>query len=142
MILREMEINDSNDVSVLSKELGYDVTVEKIKQRFRQVQNKPNYRIIVAELENKVVGFISYEHYEPIYFDSGINVLGLVVKEQYRNKGIGKELLKECENYAKNNDLKYVRVNSGSQRIEAHKFYRKNGYLNEKEQKRFIKTFE
>jgi len=142
MLLREMTINDSSDVSVLSKELGYDVTVEEIEQRFEKVRGKPNYRIIVAELDTKIVGFISYEHYEPIYFDAGINVIGLVVKEQYRNNGIGKELLMECESYARNNNLKYVRLNSGSQRIEAHKFYRKNGYLNEKDQKRFIKTFE
>ena len=36
--------------------------------------------------------------------------------------------------------LKFLRLNSGAQRLEAHRFYRNRGFDNEKDQKRFIKT--
>ena len=40
------------------------------------------------------------------------------------------------------NNLAFLRANSSSRRIEAHKFYRKVGFDNEKDQKRFIKEIE
>ena len=43
-----------------------------------------------------------------------------------------------CE-YAKKNGYSFIRVNSSSNRIEAHKFYRHVGFNNEKDQKRFLK---
>ena len=36
-------------------------------------------------------------------------------------------------------NIHFVRLNSGTTRVEAHKFYRTNGYRDDKEQKRFIK---
>ena len=44
-----------------------------------------------------------------------------------------------CLNWARENGIKYMRVNSGIGRVEAHKFYKHMGYESEKEQLRFIK---
>jgi GNAT superfamily N-acetyltransferase len=69
----------------------------------------------------------------------GLNVTALVVDDKNQNKGIGKALILEAEKYAKENNLAFVRANSSSGRVEAHNFYRKLGFNNEKDQKRFIK---
>ena len=102
---------------------------------------KVGHHIYVA-VEKKVVGFISFEHYETIYCDSGINITGFVVEEEQRNKGIGRTLMQEVEKYAIANKFAFIRANSGSKRIEAHEVYRRLGFDSEKEQKRFLKKID
>lgn len=139
-IIRKAIVSDSITLTRLSEQLGYSTTVEEVTERVKYLLNKQNYNIFVADYNNTVIGFISFEKYDLLYFPSGINITGLVVDINYRNKGIGQQLLYVAEQNAIENSLKYVRANSGSQRIEAHRFYRKNGYANERDQKRFIKN--
>ena len=48
-------------------------------------------------------------------------------------------LVGEAERWAINHDIHAIRLNSGMSRKEAHKFYRNIGYVDEKDQKRFMK---
>ena len=141
MIIRKANKEDSFSIMMLSKELGYESTEEEIKNRINYLSKKDQSFLVVAEEEDNVVGFISYEHYETVYYVPGINITGLVVFKDFRNKGIGKRLLNYAEEYAKSKSLTFVRLNSGIQRKEAHSFYKNNGYDNIKEQIRFIKNF-
>ena len=138
-IIRKVLISDSIALTELSEQLGYATTVDEVIERFEYLLNKKDHQIVVAEYRNKVIGFITFEKYDLLYYPSGINITGLVVDKRYRNNGIGQKLLVAAEKYAIDNNLKFVRANSGFQRIEAHQFYRKNGYSNEKDQKRFVK---
>jgi len=138
LIIRNAEIIDAPYLSDLCKELGYETSTEEIKNRWTKLVQKKNHVILVAELD-VVVGFISFESYETLYFDSGLNITGLVVSTKARQKGIGKKLIDAAENYALMNGLSYLRANSGMSRIEAHQFYRKIGFDLEKDQKRFMK---
>ncbi len=139
MVIRSVEPSDAVDVAALSGELGYASSVEDVETRMDHLLRKPSHGFMVAEVDGHVVGFITFEKYEIVYHDPGVNVTGLVVKEEFRGRGIGKALLAEAEAYARKSGLAYVRLNSGSQRVEAHRFYRNNGYGHEKDQKRFLK---
>lgn len=139
MTIRGATNEDVDGINVLSKELGYESDVEDTRKRLEYLLRKPLHRIFVAETGGQVVGYITFEHYEIVYYEPGINITALVVKAEHRKKGIGKLLLDAAENYARENGLAYVRLNSGSQRVEAHEFYRNNGYDSEKDQKRFVK---
>jgi len=140
MVIREANKEDSFSIMMLSKELGYESTEEEIKNRIGYLCKKDLSFLVVAEEEDNVVGFISYEHYETVYYVPGINITGLVVSHEFRKKGIGKKLLNYVEEYAKSKSLSFVRLNSGIQRKDAHSFYKNNGYDNIKEQIRFIKN--
>lgn len=139
--VRKANISDSNSLVALSKQLGYETNEDFLIKRFETLKNRQQ-EVIVAEINNLVVGYISYEPYYTLYMDPGLNITALVVDNQYQNKGIGKALILEAEKYAKTNNLAFLRANSSSRRIEAHKFYRKVGFDNEKDQKRFIKEIE
>lgn len=76
-----------------------------------------------------------------MYYDSLMNILGFVVKEERRGTGIGHKLITELENIAIENGFIGIRLTSGSSRIDAHKFYERHGYINKKEQKNFSKIF-
>ncbi len=48
-------------------------------------------------------------------------------------------LVGEAERWATNHDIHAIRPNSGMSRKEAHKFYRNIEYVDEKDQKQFMK---
>jgi len=138
ILIREAVEEDAESLAKLATELGYKTTKDDVAKRFNKLKIKVGHYIYVA-VEKKVVGFISFEHYETIYCDPGINITGFVVAEEQRNKGIGRTLMEEVEKYAIANNFTFIRANSDSKRVEAHEIYRKLGFDSEKDQKRFLK---
>lgn len=98
--------------------------------------------IFVAQQNNEVIGYIHGSPYELLYADSLVNVLGLVVKNQYRSLGVGGILMDKLESWSKENEFYGVRLVSGADRLIAHKFYENHGYVNRKYQKNFIKLLD
>jgi ribosomal protein S18 acetylase RimI-like enzyme len=138
--IRSATEDDIPSLAELSGELGYETTTEEVKARFEFLKGKSDHGIYVAEEAGAVLGFISFERYDTLYMDSGLNLTGLVVSKEARNKGIGRQLLEAAEKYAAEKGLKFLRLNSGAQRLEAHRFYRNRGFDNEKDSKRFFKA--
>ncbi|WP_454040619.1 GNAT family N-acetyltransferase [Cytobacillus horneckiae] len=63
-----------------------------------------------------------------------VRIVVLVVDSNYRNKGIGKQLLEEAESWAKEIGATGIGLNCGNrpERISAHKFRENNVYLEKK----------
>jgi predicted N-acetyltransferase YhbS len=139
VMIREIRPEDYYDICLLNKELGYDYPLEKVKVRIEHIQKNTKDIIFVAQRENEVIGYIHGSPYELLYSDSLINILGFVVKERYRSKGVGSLLIQHLEDRAKENGFRGIRLVSGIDRTDAHRFYRKHGYLHKKDQKNFIK---
>lgn len=139
--IREIKISDYNDIYLLNQDLGYVFDIEKVKERISYITENTKDIILVAEQNNEVIGYIHGSPYETLYFDSLINILGFVVKKDSRNLGIGTILINSLENWAKENRYIGIRLVSGYERTEAHRFYEKHGYINKKDQKNFIKIF-
>lgn len=139
--IREIRANDYNDIYLLNQQLGYLYAVEKVKERIEYIRENTKDIILVAEKNNEVIGFIHGSPYELLYSDSLMNILGFIVKEKFRNIGVGNILIEKLECYAKENGYSGVRLVSGFDRLTAHRFYEKHGYFNRKDQKNFIKIF-
>lgn len=141
-MIRSAKMKDFQDIHRLNKEgLGYDYPVDQTKRRLRTVLSMPTNMIFVAEIDEKVVGYIHISAYECTYCDSMKNIQALVVDESYRKHGIGQELLRTAEEWAKFTGAKGVRLSSGSNRLVAHQFYTGCGYTYRKMQKNFVKFF-
>ena len=95
--------------------------------------------VFVAIFEDRIVGFIHVERYNTLYFETMANILGLAVSSKVRKHGIGKALVEKAEDWANENDIALMRLNSGASRSGAHEFYRHLGYASEKNQLRFVK---
>lgn len=139
--IREISISDYKDIYLLNKELGYLYEEKKVKERIKYILENTNDIILVAYINNEVIGYIHGSQYELLYSDSLINILGFVVKESYRRMGIGRALIDKLEGFAKENRYSGIRLVSGIDRENAHRFYEENGYIYRKEQKNFIKLF-
>ena len=119
--------------------MGYECTPALVKSKIEKLDSKRE-AVFVAEEESQLLGFIHVERYDVLYFESMANILGLAVKKVFQKQGLGKALLLAAENWAQENGIYLMRLNSGINRIDAHGFYEHLGYVSEKEQKRFVKN--
>ena len=140
LIIRKLAIEDAPAICEISVEgLGYNCDLNLVQRKIQNLDLKRE-AVFVCELDGKVAGYIHVEHYDTLYFETMANILALSVKKKIQKLGVGKTLLLEAENWAKENGIKMMRLNSGINRTNAHGFYEHLGYVSEKDQKRFIKN--
>jgi len=87
----------------LNRELGYIYPLEKVKKKIEYITQNTKDIVLVAQHDNEVIGYIHGSPYELLYSDSLINILGFVIKEKYRNIGVGNILINSLERWAKEN---------------------------------------
>ena len=142
MIIRECDVSDYAKIHELNKNaFGYEYPLHKTKDRLAKILTRQTDKLFVACIEDNIVGYIHGSDYECTYSDALKNVMAIAVNEAYRGNGIGKALLRAIENWAKECDCCGVRLVSGFNRVGAHEFYLRCGYINRKQQKNFIKIF-
>lgn len=139
--IRRVSISDYKDIYMLNKELGYLYEEEKVRKKIKYIIENKKDIILVAYINNNIIGYIHGSEYELLYSDSLINILGFVVKESYRKNGVGTALIDKLEEIAIEKKYFGIRLVSGIDREDAHRFYERNGYIYRKEQKNFIKLF-
>ena len=136
----------TSDISAMNelfrKDLGYEgCTLEIVEKQFTGLDNSRE-AVFVAEAgddSGHIAGVIHVEKYNVLYFPTMANILGLAVAADFRRQGIGSALLKQAEEWARENGASSIRLNSGESRKQAHEFYRTQGYTDDKKQLRFIK---
>ncbi len=52
----------------------------------------------------------------------------MVVDKERRSEGIGEHLMSAAENWARERGLTHIELSSNSQRVDAHRFYEKQGF--------------
>ena len=130
--IRAIEEKDFLDIlSLGNNELDCKHNYEDITTHYLRVKDDNRYKTFVALLDGEVVGFISsvwsYEIGRELGF---MHIVGLAVKSDMQNKGIGTKLIKHIEKYAKEKGITSIILNSGVQRTNAHAFYKSKGYDN------------
>lgn len=130
MIYRKYESEDIKAIrDILESDLGYSCELDKLNNRIDEMIKRGNYQIFVASDNDKVVGFIGCVNYLAFELENeGMKIIALAVSKVHRRKGIGTELLKTAEYWAKENSIEVVLLNSGLQREDAHSFYESQGY--------------
>ena len=139
--IRNATINDSSDISELSKELGYPTSELEVRERLNSILNSNNHMVYVAFLsDGKVIAWIHIFETQRIESKAFAEIGGFIVSETFRNKGVGKKLLKNAEEWTQNKNFSKLRVRSKIEREDAKKFYSKMGFSVSKEQRVFDKT--
>lgn len=121
----------------LMEELGYELKTSQIVQNIQEIRSRGG-EVFVAKINNIVVGCVCA--IIDVRLAAGINgeIVSLVVSEQHRGSGIGKELVELAESWLKQRVAR-IRVRANLIRSEAHEFYLKAGYQELKTQKIFEK---
>ena len=138
--IREATTNDVGAITNLNKmELGYEYSVVDTAKKLEYVLASEKDKVLVAVVDDNVIGYIHANDYEVLYFPHMKNIMGIAVYSEYRKCGVGRALLDEVEKWAGETGAKGVRLVSGASRNGAHEFYRRCGYNGGKEQVNFKK---
>ncbi|MEI4621864.1 GNAT family N-acetyltransferase [Bacillus pfraonensis] len=139
--IRKATANDIEALCSLTKELkGSDISHADMQNRLQFVEMSPFDFLYVYEEDNKIFGFLGFrirENLEDITRYGEISIIS--VDSTARRKGIGQILMNYAEQLAKEHNCIGTWLVSGTQRTEAHPFYKKLGY--EVNGYRFVKYF-
>ena len=133
--IREPTYDDIPSLLELLDELGRpkpqtDNELEKFTTLLKNYMQEDDKKILVAQIDNsKIIGMISMVFLSRLNQNtSEMYVPELIVSQNYRSKGIGKKLINFSIELGKEKKCHRIRLESGNQRIESHKFYKHLGF--------------
>lgn len=128
LLIRKYKEGDYKQVEENLREAGlFDETWDSEKNVNGMVAKDPG-SIIVAEEAEKVVGsvFLVYQGPKLVY------LFRLVVKKEYRGKGIASKLIEKAYEIAKNNGVEEIGMYVDSSNKDLHEFYGKRDFKRSK----------
>jgi GNAT superfamily N-acetyltransferase len=135
--IREAIADDATEITGLSAQLGYSMSVGDTLNNIDIINQNPNEIIRVFVQEKKVVGWIHVFLAVRLESASFCEIGGLVVHEQYRRMGIAKQLIDHIKPWCAGKGTNILRVRSNIKRSDAHQFYLQTGFREVKQQKVF-----
>lgn len=127
--LRSASLMDSDDVAALLGELGYPCEVAEAADRIAAIIGNDRQALVVARCDGRVCGLVALDfmYYLPLGTTT-CRITALVVTSEVQGRGLGRQLLREAERRARAAGAARLELTSGSQRTDAHAFYRACGY--------------
>ncbi|CAN5206825.1 GNAT family N-acetyltransferase [soil metagenome] len=139
MLIREAEISDAHAIQNLLKQLGYPTFEEQEVLEKIKIHQNPGFKIFVAEVDNKTVGFISMHWFDLMHWKGYLGrITSFCVDDFFRSMGIGQALLKETEAFLIKQGCLKIEVTSNRKRTRTHEFYLTAGYT--EDSRRFNKV--
>ena len=114
----EQIIECFSTISQLRPHLTKENFVEQVRR-----QEKDNYQLAFIKVENQVVAVAGFFISESLRYGKFLYVYDLVVDENVRSKGYGNHIFEWLVDYGKSKDCNVLRLDSGVQRFDAHRFY-------------------
>lgn len=104
-MIRQADLRDAKDIAKLAVQMWKEHTVEELKEEFTEIIAEKESAVFLKIVDGEIVGFAQCQlrhdyvegtHSSPVGYLEGIFVL-----EHNRKRGYAKELLRECEKWAK-----------------------------------------
>lgn len=117
------EINNCYAVmSQLRPHISQDAFLTKVRD-----QMQDNYHLAYVESDTQVVACAGFRYSQNLAWDKFLYVDDLITDDMHRSKGYGKQLLDWLIEQARSNGCMQLHLDSGMQRIDAHRFYDREG---------------
>jgi len=133
-VIRHAVASDADALAALSVQLGYPSTLAEIAGRLEGIRERGDGQVIVAEIGGTIVGWIHVLGVHVLESPPHAEIVGLVVDERLRGRGIGAELVQGAERWAAGVGYAKISVRSNVIRAAAHQFYQRLGYHETKRQ--------
>lgn len=129
MGIRKANVEDFKQISLLLNQLDYTDTEPYIKEKVEILLMDPNEELLVFEEDKNVIAVISV-HFIPQLAVKGdfARISYFAVDTNIRSKGIGLKIEEYCTNLAKKRNCDRIEVHCHSRRIDAHRFYIRQGF--------------
>jgi GNAT superfamily N-acetyltransferase len=135
MTIRAARTYDAPAIAELGGQLGYGANRQQIATRLAGIEAERSSRVFVAEdAAGNVIGWLHVAARTQLTEDACAEILGLVVDESARGAGVGADLIRAAEAWARAEGCTRIRVRSRETRERAHRFYEREGYVRNKVQ--------
>ena len=129
MLIRAARPADAAAISELVAELGYPSASDAVPQRLDALEAAGRAVALVAEVDGRVVGLLTAHTLATLHHPHPVAwITTLVVGAEARGTGVGRLLVRGAEDWARGVGATRMSVTSGTQRDDAHAFYRRIGY--------------
>ena len=106
-----------------------DIDPQLILENCQNLLRYPNSYLLVAEIEDNIVGFINFTTRKTVLHPGLSGLIDeLVITKSHRNKGIGKQLLLAAIEKCKQLGCCEVEVSTENVNSKARKFYKRCGF--------------
>jgi len=142
--LRPIRRQDASEVAGLLGQLGYPTTEASVRERLDRWLDDRSSWLIGAEDDGELVG-VAALHAMPLLEKPGRlgRLAALVVDERYRSRGLGRSLVRACEQQARAVGCVTMEITSSRHRSRTHEFYKLLGYKDICESSaRFVKSLD
>lgn len=138
--IRPAHPGDAPRLALRTGQLGYPASPEAIAGRLARLAAEATQAVLVAEAEGDVVGWAQVGRALSLESGEQAELVGLVVDEAWRGRGIGAALVAAAEAWARERSLPRLRVRSNVTRAATHRFYLNLGFEEAKRQVVFRKA--
>ena len=127
--LRNASPADADDVAALLQALGYPCERIDALDRIATIIDNDRQVLVLARHAGAVCGLIALDfmYYLPLGTTT-CRITAMVVTPEAQGRGVGRQLLREAERRARTGGAARLEITSGSQRTDAHAFYKACGY--------------
>ena len=141
-VIRTIQPKDYHDIHELNIKAGYTYDEDKVKQRIQNILDTGSDFAMVAELGNKVVGYIHGTPYNTLYSDSLVSIVQMVFsKETREDQNLTTEMMKEFEELVKHNGFAGIRMAADADRKVLYDIMLNSDYENKRDLRHYIKFF-
>lgn len=129
-MIRVAQLEDAKEVFHLVQQLESDTfTLEEFMGAY--LHNLQYHEVYVYEVDHQVVGLASLVIYYPLHHGGKMAEIGeLIDDKKMRGQGIGKKLLNKLILLAMKEKCKGIELASNQKRVDAHRFYQREGFIN------------
>ena len=120
----------ADDLLGCTREKVEETIPENYIRAVREIEGDPNNELIVAELDNKVVGTFQLTYTPSLSFQGGkrCTIESVRVDTSLRGQGIGSEMMLWAIERAKEKGCVSMQLTTHSERKNAHRFYETLGF--------------
>ncbi len=104
--------------------------LENYQKTFTEISADKNNFLVVVEFENKIIATCHLTLMPSLTMQGAkrMNIEAVRVHKDFTNKKIGSWMIEKAIEFAKNNDVKIVRLTTNKKRLDAHRFYERLGF--------------
>ena len=129
LLVRPVSAQDAAGVAHLLGVLGYPCDRTEAAARLLALEDEPDQQVLVADRHGTLVGLLALDlmYYLPLGART-CRITALVVADGEQRRGVGRMLLREAEQRARQAGAARIELTSATHRQEAHAFYRACGF--------------
>ena len=129
--IRPAVLEDASGLAALLHVLGYPCSAEEACVRLMHLREEPDQQLWIAQEHGEIIAMIAIDirYYLPLGTRT-CRITALAVLDAFHGRGIGKRLLREAEQKARQAGASRVELTTAMYREAAHQFYKACGYEN------------